>query len=343
MVAERVGGNLSASEFRREMRKVLVSEGYEAGEVRGTIKDLMTKARLDVMQRTNVEQARGYVHHLEATAPGAFAAFPAQELVRVRQRKQPRDWAKRWQDAGGKFYDGRMIALIDDPVWTAISAFGNPYPPFDFGSGMGVRAVRKSEAVRLGVVTADEVKEKVDAMREKPAPGFNGSLQAEVPFNGENDPEWKSMKSAFGDQIVYKDNSVVWKGELLQGVAKGEGTVRLGKSSSKLLSHFTGADREHLENTSLTISGSWVKQHAGKHIGANEVGPQNVPLTPGDFELLPSIWRNPDGVERGKYAGSSVLKLDTFDGCVLKLVIDHRSGAMPLSFWKMENVRGQVT
>ena len=343
MEAERAGGNLSESEFRREMRKVLGRDGYDAGDGRGTIKDLMTKARLDVIQRTNVEQARGYVHHLEATAPGAVAAFPAQELVRVRQRKNPRDWRKRWEDNGGKLYDGRMIALVDDPIWTAISAFDNPFPPFDFGSGMGVRAVKKSEAVRLGVITAGELKEKVDSMREKPAPSFNGSLQAEVPFKGENDPEWKSMKAAFGDQIVYKDGVVKWKGELLQDVSKGEGTVRLGKSSAKLLSHFTGTDREHLENTSLTVSGNWVKQHAGKHVGANETNTQNMPLLPGDFELLPSVWRNPDGVERGKYAGSSVLTLDTFDGCVLKLVIDHRSGAMPLSFWKMKNVRGQVT
>ncbi len=178
MVAERAGGNLSESEFRREMRKVLGLDGYDAGENRGTIKDLVTKARLDVIQRTNVEQARGYIHHLEATAPGAFAAFPAQERVRVRQRKQPRDWAKRWQDAGGKLYEGRMIALVDDPIWTAISAFGNPFPPFDFGSGMGVRAVKKSEAVRLGVISADEVRAKAEELRQKPAPGFNANLQA---------------------------------------------------------------------------------------------------------------------------------------------------------------------
>lgn len=343
MVAERAGGNLSASEFRREMRKILGRDGYDAGENRGTIKDLMTKARLDVIQKTNVEQARGFIHHLEATAPGTFAAFPAQELIRVRQRRQPRDWAQRWKDNGGKFYEGRMVALIDDPIWTAISAFGNPFPPFDFGSGMGVRAVKKSEAVRLGVISADEVKARVEEMRQKPAPDFNGNLQATVPFKGANDPEWLRLKQTFGDQIVYKDGAIVWKGETMQGIANGEGTARLGKSTSALLSHFSGIDREHMENTSLTLSGEWVEQHAAKHIGTNEKDPRNIPLRPCDFELIPAMWRNPDNVARGKYAGSSVLQLETFDGGMLNLAIDHRSGAMPLSFWKTKKVRGQVT
>ena len=32
---------------------------------------------------------------LEATTPGGYAAFPAQELIRTKTRKQPRNWAKR--------------------------------------------------------------------------------------------------------------------------------------------------------------------------------------------------------------------------------------------------------
>jgi hypothetical protein len=40
--------------------------------------------------------------------------------------------------AGGQIFGGRMIALKSDPIWTAISAFGTPYPPFDYNSGMWV-------------------------------------------------------------------------------------------------------------------------------------------------------------------------------------------------------------
>ena len=141
-------------------------------------------------------------------------------------------------------------------------------------------------------------------------------------YNGANDPEWLRLKQTFGDQIVYKDGAIVWKGETMQGIANGEGTARLGKSTSALLSHFSGIDREHMENTSLTLSGEWVEQHAAKHIGTNEKDPRNIPLRPCDFELIPAMWRNPDNVARGKYAGSSVLQLETFDGGMLNLAID---------------------
>ena len=321
MAAERAGGNLSESEFRREMRKVLGLDGYDAGENRGTIKDLVTKARLDVIQRTNVEQARGYIHHLEATAPGAFAAFPAQELVRVRQRKQPRDWVKRWHDAGGKLYEGRMIALIDDPVWTAISAFGNPFPPFDFGSGMGVRAVKKSEAVRLGVISADEVKAKVEELRSKPAPDFNANLQATIPME-DNSPEARTLKAAFGDQVRFDGNVAHWQGELIRDVFDGK------LRSAKLGRGYNGRN--------LSISHSIINDHITKHVGDNEKNPLNMPLSRGDFELIPAMWRKPDGhsLEDGK----DHLTLETFDGGVLHLFVDLKRGGIS-TFYK---TKGQV-
>ena len=46
-----------------------------------------------------------------------------------------------------------MIALINDPIWEAISRFGLPYPPFDFNSGMGVAGVSRSDAIKLGVIS----------------------------------------------------------------------------------------------------------------------------------------------------------------------------------------------
>ena len=321
MAAERAGGNISASEFRREMRKVLGRDGYDAGDGRGTIKDLMTKARLDVIQRTNVEQARGYVHHLEATAPGAVAAFPAQELVRVRQRKNPRDWRKRWEDNGGKLYDGRMIALVDDPIWTAISAFDNPFPPFDFGSGMGVRAVKKSEAVRLGVITAGELKEKVDAMREKPAPSFNGSLQAEIPME-DGSPEARRLKDIFGDQVRFDGNVAHWQGELINDVLDGKlAKAKLGRG---------------YDGRNLSISHTIFDEHLHKHFGDDERDRRNIPLERGDFELIPAMWRKPDRVTEEH--NRDHLEFDTFDGGILNLIVDPVKGIS--SFWKMKNPGG---
>jgi hypothetical protein len=332
-VAELVKGGKSESEVRRDLREYLGSIGYDAGDNRGTIKDLMTKARLDVMIKTNADQARGYASHIRATSAGAILAFPAYELVRVERRKLQRDWNARWKAAAQKVgwegvaRNGSMIALKTSPIWAALSRFGNPFPPFDFNSGMGVRDVKKSVCREIGLLGEDE-KPKIPE-----TPDFNGNLHASVPFNGK-DAEWNSLQDTFGDQIAYTDGEIVWKGELIQDVARGTGKVRLGKSTAELLSHFSGVDREHLKNTSLTISGDWVKQHAGKHIGENEQRSTNIPLEAGDYELIPTLWRSPEFVDPGKYAGSSVLGLETIDGGILRLVIDHRSGAMPLSFWK---------
>ena len=342
-VAELVKGGKDPSEVRRDLRAYLDSIGYDPGENRGTIKDLYTKSRLDVMMKTNADQAKGYASHVRATTTGAMLAFPAYELVRVERRKLQRNWDERWTNAAKAVgFEGvcrdtsKKIALKTSPIWVQLSRFGNPFPPFDFNSGMGVRDVKKSVCREIGLLGPDEQPEIPET------PDFNGNLHTPVPFNGNDDPIWNDLKEKFGDQIVYDHGEIVWKGELLKEVANGKGKVRLGKSSKELLSHFSGVDREHLENTSLTVTGDWVKQHANKHIGANETRSTNIPLQPGDYELIPTLWRSPDSVSPGKYKGSSVLKLETIDGGILNLVIDHRSGAMPLSFWK-EKARAGVT
>lgn len=52
---------------------------------------------------------------------------------------------------GGKIRGGRMVALKSAPVWTNLSRFGRPYPPFDYGSGMGMEDIGREEAVELGL------------------------------------------------------------------------------------------------------------------------------------------------------------------------------------------------
>ena len=226
LISERANGVKSESEIRRDLRELLAEEGYQpkTGEDIGTVKDLTTKRRLDLIIRTNVDQARGFVMHLQSNAPGAYAAAPAQELIRVQDRKEKRDWAKRWTDVGGKLINGRMIALKDDPIWSKISRFGNPFPPFDFGSGMGLRSIRKSEAIKLGLITADEVKSKVAELREQKAQKqspFNGNLEATIPELRQDSLCGKILKRNFGDQISIDNSVVKWQGNLIQDVLEG--------------------------------------------------------------------------------------------------------------------------
>ena len=222
MVADRAGGQLSASEIRRDLRKVISSTGYRPPEGKeGTLQDLYSKRRLDTIIKTNVEQARGYVRHLDGMKPGAFAAFPGQELIRVRERKEKRDWATRWKNAGGRFYNGRMIALRDDPIWERISVFGNPFPPFDWGSGMGVRAVSRRDSIALGVVTDNEVRDKVQELKAEKPVSMNENLAVSVTPEEESE-----LRQAFGDQIAIKNGEARWRDGLVSGLKPDE-TVRL--------------------------------------------------------------------------------------------------------------------
>ena len=106
---------------------------------------------------TNLKMKHGYRQFIESQDADLLDVWPCQELIEVEVCKEPCNWPERWVQAGGKLYAGRMIARKDDPVWFAISRFNLPYPPFDFGSGMGVRDVDHSEAEALDVIKRSTV------------------------------------------------------------------------------------------------------------------------------------------------------------------------------------------
>jgi len=74
----------------------------------------------NVIIDTNAGMAAGYVRAEIANTYDARLAFPAQELVRIEERERPRDWRRRWIEAGGELHAGRMVALKGAPVWAAI-------------------------------------------------------------------------------------------------------------------------------------------------------------------------------------------------------------------------------
>lgn len=106
-------------------------------------------------------------------------AYPAWELVRRYPRQIPRGWKEgkggltpvpadawptRWEQAGGKFYTGRMIAAKDSAVWQALGdgasghrdTLENPFPSFAFSSGMGWKAVDREQCLSLSVIAPEE-------------------------------------------------------------------------------------------------------------------------------------------------------------------------------------------
>lgn len=137
----------------KEALKEISYDPYAEPGVAGSIKDLSSDPRINLIIQMQTDMALGYGKFLQSQDPNALNAFPAQELFRAESRLHTRDWPAIWQDAGGEFYDGgRMIALKSDSIWIAISDFDLPYPPFKYGSGMWVRDISRSEAERLGLI-----------------------------------------------------------------------------------------------------------------------------------------------------------------------------------------------
>ena len=332
-IGESLKGNLSASDFRLAIRRELGAIQYDAGEARGTIKDLMTSARLDLIYNTNREMAQGFMQHLQATNAGALAAAPAYELKRAERRKVPRNWPEIWKSKGGTLYDGRMIALKTDPIWTRISRFGLPYPPFDYNSGMDIFSVSYRECLRLGVITEETPPQK------PPKYDFNANLQAKFDVGHWSGERAQFFRDSFGDQLKYEQDqktgnvTVQWQRCLLRDMFEnytpptpsesGKGWA-LGKATARLLAECDKVSPKYrplFEGRGLSLNKSIAKHTIDEGHWLVDKTPGNMPVKPEDLDLVPSLWRAPDYIEAGGLKDSIVLCLETFDGGILKMPV----------------------
>lgn len=160
------GTYMDKARFREEMKGFLQAIGYSPDPGKeGSIEDLASDGRLNLIVETNVQLAQGYGQFVQSQDDAVLDAFPAQELYRAGNffSTRQRDWPGKWRAAGGHFYGGgRMIALKDDPIWSltleagGFNRFGNPYPPFDYNSGMWVKPVSRREAEAFGLIDPGE-------------------------------------------------------------------------------------------------------------------------------------------------------------------------------------------
>lgn len=133
---------------RGDLRDFIIEIGYAPIEAdHDGPYDYASAARIKLVMGMNVSFFRECQRWNAEGVPDPLDGYPAQELVRLEKRRAPRDWQSRWIDAGGKLIGGRMIALKTDPIWSAISDFGVPWPPFAIGSGMGLTDVSHRDAV----------------------------------------------------------------------------------------------------------------------------------------------------------------------------------------------------
>lgn len=160
----RPGERMNPALVRTRMQNLIRETGYQPDpDKRGGLQDLSSDKRVDLVIDTQTKMAQGYARHQAAMDPEILEDFPADELYRQRRSAVERDWDVIWNTARANLGEattaslatsksGPFVALKGDPVWTAISRFGNPYPPFDYNSGMWVRDADDALAERLGVL-----------------------------------------------------------------------------------------------------------------------------------------------------------------------------------------------
>ncbi len=208
-------GQIDQGTARAEIKLLLSDMGYVPDPNHaGGLQDLSSDPRINLQLETNVDTARGYGWWAQGQQEDVLDEYPADELVRFQVPKggeaAERDWADRWEQVGGQFYDGRMIAHKNAAIWSELGdpstfpdGLGNPYAPFAFNSGMGTRDVARDEAEALGVVSKNT--------RILPqSRGFNQDLKASPQVRSEN---LRGLMEASGLGSFNKDGVFIFSGE----------------------------------------------------------------------------------------------------------------------------------
>jgi hypothetical protein len=320
------GAFQTREKFVSEMRTLAQEEGLDPRNTPGqesrlgTIRDITSERRLKLIYDVQTESAQEYARWKAEQDPDVLAAYPAQEFVRVKAVKKPRqDWPARWSKAGGKTPQGRMVALKNDPVWRKLSRFGTPYPPFDFGSGMGLRDISRADAEKLGLIK-----------RGDPPPvgaeaGFNDDLRASI---DEMKPEYRRLlPETFGDQVAIEGDQVEWRGNLLKDLydqATSDPQFKDRVSLGKLSPAAVAALREigvEMEGWEFDLSADDIRHALSRHGEAAEKQGDQQPLSRRDFELLPHVLRDPDIAGMGDEPGTIGLTKD-IEGQLVTIYIE---------------------
>jgi len=316
---------MDRSAFVREMRKVIAAEGIPLPEGKGALTDIGGKRRLDLIYQHQTQQAAEYARFKVGSDPDVLAAYPAQELVRVEDRKDKRAWPVIWASKGGAMPGGRMVALKSDPIWAKISRFGTPYPPFDFGSGMGLEDIERDEAEALGLIAAGE---------EQPSPeaDFNAKLEASVANVGVEGRQF--LRDSFGDQLKFVGERAVWQSDAFANVVEKAARERqwspeqpptFGRATSRTGELSRQARPElDLEGTTLTVPADRGRHLWDEHGPDSPASDDNIPLKREDMMRFPDLWRRPDRVVFEGQPGVVVLEQDMPDDTEIRVVVEKR-------------------
>lgn len=221
--------------FVVEMQAILRDLGYRPDPAkRGGVQDLSSSMRLTQVWRMNLDMAQNYAAWKSRQNDVSLLRAPAQELIRVESRIERRLWSKIWYDNGGLFYGapgpdypdapGRMIALVTDPIWRKISRFNVPWPPYDWGSGMGLRSIRRREALTLSTKDGRRLLRESDAPQKPISVPFNSGLKSSV--KGVPEPGRERLRSDFGDAIRFDGDTISYQRDTTEANEHREEIIR---------------------------------------------------------------------------------------------------------------------
>jgi len=209
--------NMDQGRFVKDMRS-LVQGARSTGELPAgpsatPLQDIGSSTRLRLIYDMQTRMAQGEARWRRQQDPDVLNMWPAQELTRS-SAAQPRPdayWEGRWlqaaqdsgDDAAGTLMDetGRFVALKTSGIWEALSVFGVPWPPFDYGSQRRLRNVARDEAVELGLLQEETTLEPIDQKFDRDLEASTANMSPEA-VDG--------LLQAFGDQIELVGNIVRW-------------------------------------------------------------------------------------------------------------------------------------
>lgn len=160
-------------------------------ELAESLSDLSGNEHVISHTSANVEQSKGYGEFSAKQTSKWLTAHSYQELYRLEEREEWRDWPQRWDEQGGEFnphgpsdYDaGRMIALSNSSIWSDLAnpenysdGTGNEYSPLAFNSGMALRSIPNGDLAKLGLKPVSQTAKRV---------GFNASVGFQVTIDGD--------------------------------------------------------------------------------------------------------------------------------------------------------------
>jgi hypothetical protein len=219
-----ISGRKGTEAVEKELWFYLREVGYKPAEGKaGGLEDLSSAVRIRTVLDTNLAMARGHAQWVKKQT--LIDVYPFQRLVRISQRDEKRNWPAIWAQAMEELGDATeaimtgepdplagdpldtvvCLAPLNDPIWIAISVFEQPYPPYDWGSGVGVTAADRAEGERHGFKLKPEdlrlepvvrsMNEGLEATPQVTDPVLKEALQERLGRFG----EWNGEKMVFTD------------------------------------------------------------------------------------------------------------------------------------------------